>query len=70
MAGILVDWEVEKVGEVLKSKGAYVFEMIYGEVIRFSGKNIAAVLNSLRNNIRREEGLPSGHYQVMSSITK
>ena len=30
--------------------------MMYGEAIWFSGKRIATVLNSLRNNIRRESG--------------
>ena len=42
--------------EVSKSKGAQVFEVMNGEVIWTSGKSIAAVFYSQRNNIRREVG--------------
>ena len=43
-------------GEVLKTQGAKVFEVMYGEAIRSSGKRIAVVFNSLGNNIRIEVG--------------
>ena len=42
--------------EVLNTQAAKVFEVMYGESMRFSGKRIVAVSNSLGNNIRGEVG--------------
>ena len=52
----VVDRKVVKVGEVLKSYGAKIFEVMNVEVNWTSGKRIATVFNSLRNSIRREGG--------------
>ena len=52
--------------EVLKSWGAHVFEAMNGEVIWTSGKTIASVFNSLRNNIRGAAGYRIIKWKVMS----
>ena len=50
----VVDRKIVKVGEVLKSQGAQIFEVMNSEVICTSGKRNATVFNSLSNNIRRK----------------
>ena len=41
---------------------------MYGEVIWYSGKRIAAVFNSLRNNIKREAGYQSIKWTLLMKL--
>ena len=52
----------------MKTQGPQVFEVMNGDVIWTSGKRIAAVFYSLRNNIRRESVHPelSGGHSLWS----
>ena len=48
-------WELVKVGEVLHSWVAKIFEVVYGEVIHVSDKWVAAVPDDLRIIKRSDE---------------